>query len=222
MEIVKSLIIALLLGFAMLNASAQETYFDLILNYNPTNFNYGKDNALLEDYKKDVWGVQVGAGFQGGVTRHFSVLSELYFTMKGAALEAGNPLTVNASKTRLFTVEMPVLARVHFCGIYLNAGPMLGYNFGGKVKVEGSEEIPRQFYNVSFDGSDGSFKRWDAGVQFGGGYEFKIKNTRVAIDARYHYGLTNVYNGGERFNRNFSWNITLSKAWKTNPLARHK
>lgn len=220
MKIVKTLITGLFLFMMLTGNYAQETYFDIILNYSPTNFNYGDSEALLKDYKKNLGGIQVGAGFQGGITKNFSLVSELYFMMKGAGLEAGNPLTTNESKTRLFTVEMPVLARVHFRGIYLNAGPTLGYNVGGKVKVEGSEEVPREYYNISFDGSEGAYKRWDAGVQFGGGYEFKVKNTRVAIDARYQYGLTNVYQSGERYNRNFTWNITLSKAWKSNPLAK--
>jgi hypothetical protein len=220
MEIVKALIIILLLGFAVGKASAQETYFDLLLNYNPTNFNYGKDNDLLKDYKKNLWGVRVGAGFQGGITPHLSLVSEFYFSMKGGRLKSGNPLTTNASRTRLFTLELPVLARVHFHGIYLNAGPTIGYNIGGKVKVEGSEGMPRQFYNISFDGSEGSYKRWDAGVQFGGGYEFKVENTRVAFDVRYHYGLTDIYNSGERYNRNFSWDVTVSRAWINNPLAK--
>lgn len=217
MKLVKILLITLPMLAMTSAAFAQESYLDVLLNYNPTNFNYGDSNDLLKDYKKDVWGLQAGMSFQGGVTRHFSVLSEFYFIMKGGALKAGNPLTDTEMKTRLYSLEMPVMARLHFCGIFLNAGPTVTYNLAGRVKTGGSES---EYSKMKFDGSEGAYKRFDAGVQFGGGYEFKIKNTRVAIDGRYHYGLVNIQPSGEKYNRYFNWNITFSRALKSNPLAK--
>ena len=69
------------------------TYLDLLLNVVSTNFNYGKSNSSLADYKKSPFGAQVGVSFQAGITPKVSLVSELYFIMKGGQLDANNPLT---------------------------------------------------------------------------------------------------------------------------------
>lgn len=202
-----------------INLSAQETYFDVLLNYMPTNFHYGDLNSDLKDYKDKTYGLQAGASFQAGITKHFSLVPEFYFIMKGGALKHGNPLTDNRTITRLYALEMPVLARVHFCNMYLNAGPSVAYNLAGKLKTH-DPEFGIIKTDLSFDGSEGSFKRWDAGLQLGGGIEFDLKRSRIAVDARYHYGLVNVHNGVETRNRYLVVNILMSRAWKNNPLAK--
>jgi hypothetical protein len=56
-----------------------KTYLDFVLNVVGTNFNYGKQNSELTDYKKSTLGAQVGMSFQAGITPAFSVVPELYF-----------------------------------------------------------------------------------------------------------------------------------------------
>lgn len=201
------------------HAAAQETYFDVLLNYTPTKFHYSDMNADLKDFKDQTYGLQAGASFQAGITEHFSLVPEFYFMMKGGTLKHGNPLTDNRTITRLYALEMPVLARVHFCNLYLNAGPSVAYNLAGKLKTH-DPEFGIIKTDLSFDGSAGSYKRWDAGLQFGGGIEFDLKRSRISVDARYHYGLVNVHNGLETRNRYLVVNILMAKAWKKNPLAR--
>jgi hypothetical protein len=141
-----------------------ETYLDLVLNVVSTNINYGKSNSAYADYKKLVFGGQVGVSFQGGITPNFSIVSELYFIMKGAKLIADNPFTVDKSVLRLYSYELPLLARVHVGKLYMNAGPSIACNLYGTNKIGGSTS------DLSFNNSNEGYKRLDAGIQFGAGY----------------------------------------------------
>ena len=206
----------LTLLFAMLIVSAasfaQTTYLDPVINLVGTNFNYGNSNSSFKEYKKSVLGVQVGATFQAGITKHFSLVPEFYFMSKGGKLKENNPLNGKETTTHLYSLELPVLARFHMGPVYLNAGPSIAYNLAGTNKIDNSSK------DIAFKNTTEGFKRWDAGIQAGGGFEFPFKQKRVAIDLRYNYGLTNISHGQEAYNRSFILSIHFSRAWKINPL----
>jgi len=194
----------------------EKTYLDLLLNVVSTNLNYGKSNSALTDYKKTTLGVQVGMSFQAGITPRVSLVSELYFIMKGGQLNANNPLTTYKTILRFYELELPVLARFHFGHFYVNAGPSIACNLYGTRKMEGSSAA------LSFNNSSQAFKRMDAGIQIGAGYRFKVKQKSLALDIRYTNGLTNISNGQEMYNRYLNISLHVSKPWKTNPLGRNK
>jgi hypothetical protein len=222
MKVVAILKKCLFILFCMLSLQgmAQKTYFDVLINLVPSSFHYGEANDGLKDFKKDLKGLQAGVSFQAGVTPNLSLVSEFYFMMKGGRLTEGNALTDLPTKTRLYTLELPALARVHLGNFYFNAGPSVAYNLSGRQIWEETESTPKETLKLLFDGSEGSYNRWDAGVQMGVGYEFKLKKARLALDLRYSHGLVNVANGMERKNRYLNFNILISKPWKTNPLAK--
>lgn len=197
------------------NVKTIETHLDLLLNLVGTNLNYGKSNSVLADYKKSVLSAQVGVSMQAGITPRFSVAPELYFMMKGGKVES-NPLTAANTTLRFYTIEFPLLARFHVAKFYVNAGPSVAYAFYGTNKMEGTTS------DVLFGSSSNGFKRWEAGMQLGGGYHFKIKKQRVVLDVRYNYGLTNISRLNEMYNRSFILSLRFYKPWKTNPLARNK
>ncbi len=205
---------------ASLQLTAQKTYFDVLINLVPGNFHYGEANDDLKDFKKNLNGLQAGVSLRAGVTPNLSLVSEFYFLIKGGRLTEGNPLTDLPTKTRLYTLELPALARVHLGKFYFNAGPSVAYNLAGKQIFEETESTPKESYKLLFDGSEGSYNRWDAGVQIGVGYEFKLKKAHLALDLRYSHGLVNVANDMEKRNRYLNFNVLISKPWKTNPLAK--
>jgi hypothetical protein len=192
------------------------TYLDFLLNVVSTNINYGKSNSSLADYKKSPFGAQVGVSFQAGITPKVSLVSELYFIMKGGQLNANNPLTTNKTTLRFYTLELPVLARFNIGRFYTNAGPSVAYNLYGTQKTEGSTKA------LSFNNSNESFKRVDLGIQMGAGYRFKLKQKSVVLDVRYTYGLSNISKDQEMYNRYLNISLHFSKPWKTNPLGRNK
>jgi len=146
-----------------------KTYLDLMINVVSTNLNYGGSNSMVADYKKSSNGIQAGVSFQAGITPGVSLVSELYFMRKGGKLKANNPFATSETSLRLNTIELPVLARFHFGKFYINAGPSIAYNLSGKRKIEDVST------KLSFANSTEGFKRFDAGVQMGGGVEFPFK-----------------------------------------------
>ncbi len=216
-----SIVLTAAFVFALATATfSQTTHLHLVLNAVGTNFDYGKSNDQLQSFKKRVVGAQLGVSFQAGITPRFSVVPELYFIMKGGSLKADNPITLNESTLRLYVVELPVLARFHFGKFYVNAGPYLSYNIAGRMNIEGSNTLAEKSINVLFDNSINGFKRWDSGVQVGAGYFFNLKKSRLALDVRYCYGLTNIANDVERYNRLLNISLIVSRPWKKNPFAR--
>lgn len=189
-----------------------KTYLDLMINVVSTNLNYGDANSALKDFKKSNNGLQAGASFQAGLTPGFSLVTELYYMRKGGKLETNNPLTNSESNFRLHTVEIPVLARFHFGKFYINAGPSIAYNISGTNKIAGVSN------DVVFENASNGFRRFDAGVQMGGGIELPFKQRRIALDIRYNYGLTNLSYSKEMYNRGVMVSVHFSKPWKTNPL----
>ena len=196
--------------------ATEQTYFDLLVNLVSTNLNYGKSNSALHEYKKTNQGVQAGVSFQAGITPRVSLVSELYFIMKGGELKAGNPLTANKTTLRFYELELPVLARFHFGKFYVNAGPSIACNLFGTRKMEGTSAA------LLFNSSSEAFKRLDAGIQMGAGYRFKVKQKSLALDVRYTDGLTNISHGPEMYNRYLNISLRVSKPWKANPLGRNK
>ena len=192
-----------------------KTYLDLMVNLVGTNLNYGGSNSALADYKKSVYGIQAGASFQAGITPAFSLVTELYFMKKGGKLKAGNPLTTTESSLRINTLELPVLTRFHFGKFYVNAGPSIAYNLSGNKKVDDLST------KLSFENSSQGFKRFDAGIQIGGGVEFPFKQKRIALDVRYSHGFTNIAYDMDIHNRALMISVHFSKPWKTNPLGKN-
>jgi Outer membrane protein beta-barrel domain len=227
----KNLTVVLMLGMVILSGNsfsqttelrsektkavkATTSYLDLVLNVVGTNLNYGKSDYALSDYKKSILGGQLGISFQAGITPSFSLVPELYFLMKGGELKANDLLTTSNTTIRLYTLELPVLARVHFGRFHLNAGPSIAYN------IYGSQKNVNSTSDLAFDNSAESFKRWEASVQMGGGYTFHTKKKTIRLDIRYNYGLTNIVTSGEMYNRNLIVALHFAKPWKTNPLRR--
>jgi Outer membrane protein beta-barrel domain len=190
------------------------TYLDLMVNVVSTSLNYGDANSSLADYKKSNNGIQAGASFQAGITAGFSIVTELYFVRKGGKLKVNNPLTTGESSLRLNSIELPMLARFHFGKFYMNAGPSIAYNLSGTRKIEAISN------KLSFANSSEGFRRFDAGIQVGGGVEFPFKQRRIALDIRYNYGLTNIAYDKETYNRAVMISVHFSRPWKSNPLGR--
>ena len=197
------------------NRKTAKTYFDLMVNVVSTNINYGGANSSLDDYKKSNNGIQAGASFQAGITAGFSLVTELYFMRKGGKLKVNNPLSNDASTLHLNTLELPVLARFHFGKFYVNAGPSIAYTLSGDRKINDKSS------KLSFNNTIGGYKRFDAGIQAGGGVEFPFKQRRIALDIRYNHGLTNIAYSKEMYNRAVMISVHFSRAWRTNPLAKH-
>lgn len=193
------------------NSYSQTSKLSIAINSLITNFNYGKVNAELSSYKKNYQGLQAGFSYQAGITPMFSLVPEIYFAMKGGTLNTGNSVTVSKSTLKLYSVEMPVLARLHINKLYLNAGPYASYHIGGRLKTDPANSVPATSSKLSFGNDAGDFKRWDAGLQAGAGYNFSMKRSILTLDVRYGYGLVNASRDVQRYNRMLNISLQVTK-----------
>ncbi len=205
---------SMIVAFALVISTSQTSFsqtsrFGISLNSLTTNFNYGKSNSSMQSYKQNFRGLQVGVSYQIGVAPMFSIVPELYYAMKGGILTSNNPVTVNKSTLRLNTLDLPILARIHFDQFHINAGPYVAYTLGARLKTEGSATIPETKVSIPL-GSNG-LKRWDYGLQAGAGYDFRLKKSTLALDVRYGYGLANLSENIERYNRMLNISLTIRK-----------
>jgi hypothetical protein len=206
-----TVLILLVISSVTSSAYSQTSKFSIALNSLTTNFNYGSANSDLKSYKKDYRGFQAGISYQAGITPHFSIVPELYFAMKGGILQKNNPLTGGKSTLRINSLELPVLARVHYKKLYLNAGPYAGYHVGGRLKVEESANSVKSSTRVSFGKDASDLKRWDLGFQAGAGYNFPLKKSTFTLDIRYGYGLVNISREVNRYNRMLNISLQVSR-----------
>ena len=184
------------------------TYFTPIIKVASTFLNYGDDNSSVADYKKQDVGLLAGASVQIGLTSNFSLLSELYYMRKGGKLKANNPLTSEKTTYRFHTLELPLLARIHLGKVHLNAGPSIAYTLSGTEKTEAQSK------SMTFDQSGEGFRRFDAGIQVGGGYTLPMANKYFLLDIRYLHGLTNVSNVHQVYNRGIVASLIVLKPAK--------
>jgi hypothetical protein len=186
-----------------------QTFFTPIIKVGSSNLNYGSNNSSVADYKKQLSGIQAGVSVQVGLASNFSLLSEFYYMRKGGTLKANNPLTGNETAYRFNTLELPALARIHMGRVHLNAGPSIAYNLSGKEKTDDQSK------SISFNTTGDGFRRFEAGVQMGGGFTFPSKKKQFVLDIRYNHGLTNLSNSKEMYNRSIVVSLIGIKPSKT-------
>ncbi len=190
----------------LLNANGvQESYVHFFVNAVGTNLHYGDANSSLTDFKKPAAGITIGATYQAGVSKRLSLVSELYFIMKGGKLKEDNPLTDKESVLRMYSFELPVMARLHLGKLHLNAGPSVSYN------VHGTQKIDDESTDLSFQDEPGGYKRFEAGFQVGGGFTFNGKRKTAYLDIRYCHGLTNMSRDAEVYNRSVLVSLRFAK-----------
>jgi len=204
-----AIIVMIFLSISALNSYAQNSHVSILINNVNSRLNYGAMNSSLQGHKKDLRGLQAGLSWQAGVTKHLSLVTEAYFVKKGGTVKADNPVDGMKSSLKLYTVEVPVLARFHAGKFYVNAGPYANYIVSGK-KFSDSEGTQ----SIRFGSGAGDFKKWDFGVQGGAGYQFSLKKTRMALDVRYTHGLTSIAADKDLYNRTINISILVHRSWK--------
>jgi len=201
--------LVLILSAAILSAKAQTVQFDLLVNQVNSYMAYRGAKANLNNYRSNYAGIQAGFSINTSLSSRLSLVNELYWAMKGSVLKEGNPLTSAKSSLRISTLELPVLARVQFGPLYINAGPYASYLLSGRMKTDAYGSTGESRTSLVF--GQNSFSRWETGLQAGAGYGFKLTKSVVTVDFRYGYGLSSLSSDIERYNRTYTIGIRMSK-----------
>ncbi|MBC7923862.1 MAG: PorT family protein [Ferruginibacter sp.] len=145
-------------------------------------------------------GVVAGFSVTHSVIDNFGITAKALLTQRGARFEsrmAGvSPVT---TKTTLNYLEIPLLAR-----FFLNkdgkfrpnlfAGPSFGFLFGGTYQTGSDDAVKIENYRDFLN-------PFDFGLTGGLGLNYEVATeTRLLLDARYVYGLSNVNKAGDNYN----------------------
>lgn len=134
-------------------------------------------------------GFLLGAVYNMGLTDNLSIQPELLWMQKGGTAEATG---LGKTETVMNYLEIPIMARYTFggesLGVYINAGPSIGFGLSGKQENGGNET------DVEFGGDDDQSKRIDFAIGAGGGLTFGIAGLSAFLDLRYNLGLSSLTN----------------------------
>lgn len=167
---------------------------------------------------------KMAQGFTGGVMvryieeNHFGLIAELNFVQRGWE-EDFEEAPYNYKRT-LNYVELPVLAHIFFGRrgrFFFNAGPQVGLFLGDKIKANfdpsQTSTLP-DFPNVNRMNEQMQLEvkqKIDYGISAGLGAEFNVnpKNS-FSVEARFYYGLGNIFSAKRTDPYNASNQMTIS------------
>jgi hypothetical protein len=196
------LIAAAMAWLTALGATAQRTY--------SPNFSVGAKGGITEGLMG--WSPTVRQGLRQGLTfgvmaryteeRTFGLIAELNFTQRG--WQENYPFNPEFSYGRTFSyIQLPLLTHIRFGSQrfkgFVNLGPEVGYmfassissnfNYGDLASVDGypsnrrTEQLTLPIHS-----------RFDYGIAAGLGGEFFFnKRHSIMLEARYYFGLANVF-----------------------------
>lgn len=161
------------------------------------------DEEIIGDNLESILGFQLGAFFEIGITETFSIQPEFLFIQKGVKSSIEETIfgeTIKAEDAiSLNYVEVPVLAKIDILKgegtqFFIVAGPSFGYALSGKQKskltASGTTETSTD--DIEF-GDDDGFARFDISAALGAGVSIPAGPGRFILDARYLFGLSNLF-----------------------------
>ena len=151
------------------------------------------------DQNENITGTHFAIPLEIKMSNNFSIQPEFNFTQKGSRVmsttTSGGITTQTDTKNKINYVEFPLLLRGLIggerLGLYIQAGPSVGYAAGGSVEssskstIGGVLQISDKSGKYNFERSN----RLDYGVHLGGGLQLGVGSNRLVIDVRYLYGL---------------------------------
>ena len=139
--------------------------------------------------------------YNGGIVtrwiteRHFGLQAELNYSMRGWEREFINPTQIDAGyeySRDLNYIELPLMTHIYFgdkaARVFFNLGPQIGLFLSEKENIK----------NITNSGNFPEMKKpvenkFDWGICGGGGLEVHTKSGSYLIEARYYYGLSNIF-----------------------------
>jgi len=144
---------------------------------------------------------QAGAFIKYKVNEKFGAQAELIYSSEGTREK--NVAYSGSGYINFGFVRLPLLAQYYITEqFHVEAGPNIGVLMGGKEKWNGESE--------KIDPDD--YKKIDAGLSVGAGYDLSEFIKSITVGLRFYYGFTNMVstediNGGGFKNRGISVNV---------------
>lgn len=137
-------------------------------------------------------GLAAGVEAEYQATDIFSISAGLIYSMQGNKYEVKS---VTATQ-KLDYINIPILANVYVVkGLAVKLGIQPAFNVSDKVKFSGS--------GSSVENEDLGAESFDFSIPVGLSYEY----SNVVFDARYNFGVTKVWDGGDPMNSVFQFTL---------------
>ena len=188
----------------------------LIISANAQGFSYGPQigvstTNIIEKTATGNIEKNLRIGYQFGAAAEFEIMSFLYVAGAVTFFEKGDRVAnaFGTSKLKLGYIDIPITIGYKMpignVSVFGNVGPYSSVAIVGKshyTSADGtfSENMPIQF------GETWGYKRFDSGVTFGGGVEFK----QYQVKANYSLGFIDINSSDFVTARNSVLNITAT------------
>ena len=183
--------------------SAQGLYFGPQIGISHTSFieKNDWDGTVEQSFKM---------GYQIGAAAELEIMSFLYVGAAVTFFNKGNKVVdeFGTSKLNLGCIDIPITigykVPIGNLSVFGNIGPYTCVAIAGK-SVYHSNVMDEEFENeVEFDPEFGYYKRFDSGLTFGGGVDFK----QFQVKANYSFGFVDISTSESVSMKNSVLNIT--------------
>ena len=156
---------------------------------------------LGDDDAKSKVNFTYGAEGEYFITDQFSVAGGVLFTTQGAKYSTPDNYTMN-----IYYTAVPITANYYVLpGLALKAGIQPAYRLNTKVEENGERIDLDKALLLLFEDDDVKLNRFDLSFPVGLSYNLLC----FVLDARYNFGVTNIFKGLDDHMRNSSFVVTL-------------
>ena len=205
-SVIKSSILAIVLLLLTVPIYAQIS-FGLKGGVNVAEFSITDQGATIP--QSSVNGFTLGAVLEVGITDNIFIQPEAIFLQKGSELNT----SITELKTSVNYLDIPVLLKLKLINtdllnINLLGGPSFGLALNGEETTAGGQTV-----DINFGGENG-LKRFDLGINAGGGVGINLGSIGVFGDVRYLFGVSNISEDSNREIKNKGLNLSVGLMFK--------
>jgi hypothetical protein len=193
-NIIKLLLIVLV---SLLSVKSNAQIFRIIGGLNLSNMLVKNDvDTYSNDFKMNP-GFHIGATIEFPLSNVLSLSTGLTIDTKGFRIKEEGQDWMHKEKLNLYYLDIPIVLKATHdfesgIKIFGVVGPYIGVGLIGKIKNEyeyqGEKETDKIDVEWGNDENEDFFRRFDSGLTFGGGVEFKA----ILIGISYDLGLYNI------------------------------
>ncbi len=205
-SVIKSSILTIALLLLMIPTYAQIS-FGLKGGVNVAEFSFKDQGTTIP--QSSINGFTFGAVLEIGITDNIFIQPEAVFIQKGSELNT----SITGLTTNVNYLDIPLLLKIKLLNskllnINLLGGPSFGLALNGEEAITGGQTI-----DVNFGGEDG-LKRFDLGINAGGGVGVNLGSIGVFGDIRYLFGVSDISEGANREIKNRGLNLSIGLMFK--------
>jgi len=205
-SVIKSFVLAI--GFFLL---AIPTYaqisFGIKGGVNVAEFSFQDQGTSIP--QSSINGFTLGGVLEIGLGGNLFLQPEAVFVQKGSELNTA----ITSLKTNVNYLDIPILLKIkilnsNLLNINLLGGPSFGLALNGEETIQGGQTI-----DINFGGENG-LKRFDLGINAGGGIGVNLGSIGVFGDVRYLFGVSNISEDANREIKNKGLNLSVGLMFK--------